>query len=307
MDQRGTGRSSPITTANLSRQGSPEQQVEYLSFFRADSIVADAELVRKALVPSSNITCGKWSILGQSFGGFCAVTYLSMAPQGLAEVLMTGGVPPGILDACSADQVYGATYQRVLLQNQKYYSRYPADVQLMQRIVSCLANLPEGGLRLPSGTLLTPRLLQLLGLSGLGSGGGFERLHYLLEEFFDGDGEVNPTFIKGFESWMPWDTNPLYALLHEAIYCQGAASNWSAHRVREQRFNAEFDALSAAQQGEGPGAAVNKACPEMFRCWHGTHCRSLLCLLASPGCHHVCLMGRTCFCICRWTVMLWML
>ncbi|WP_332624796.1 hypothetical protein, partial [Klebsiella grimontii] len=32
---------------------------------------------------------------------------------------------------------------------------------------------------LPSGGRLTPKMLQCLGLSGLGSGGGFERLHYL--------------------------------------------------------------------------------------------------------------------------------
>lgn len=32
---------------------------------------------------------------------------------------------------------------------------------------------------------------------------------------------------------MAWDSNPLYALLHEAIYCQGGqASAWAAHRVR---------------------------------------------------------------------------
>jgi pimeloyl-ACP methyl ester carboxylesterase len=34
MDQRGTGRSSAITTANLAGRGTPEQQAEYLSFFR---------------------------------------------------------------------------------------------------------------------------------------------------------------------------------------------------------------------------------------------------------------------------------
>jgi hypothetical protein len=32
---------------------------------------------------------------------------------------------------------------------------------------------------LPSGGLLTPRGLQTLGLSGLGSSSGFERLHYM--------------------------------------------------------------------------------------------------------------------------------
>lgn len=38
--------------------------------------------------------------------------------------------------------------------------------------------------------------------------------------------------LQGFESWMPWAANPLYALLHESIYCQGTGSRWSAHRVR---------------------------------------------------------------------------
>jgi hypothetical protein len=48
---------------------------------RADSIVRDAELVRASLVPKNNHD-GRWSLLGQSFGGFCCLTYLSIAPQG---------------------------------------------------------------------------------------------------------------------------------------------------------------------------------------------------------------------------------
>lgn len=62
---------------------------------------------------------------------------------------------------------------------------------------------------------------------------------------------------RSFESWMSWGTNPLYALLHESIYCQGAASNWAAHRVREQQFSEQFDALAAAQSGE-QGRAVGR-------------------------------------------------
>lgn len=90
---------------------------------------------------------------------------------GLVEVLTTGGIPPGITDPCSADRVYSALFRRVLIQNKKYYSRFPQDVALVQRIVTYLAAQPEGGLRLPSGTLLTPKTFQLLGLNGLGSGG----------------------------------------------------------------------------------------------------------------------------------------
>jgi hypothetical protein len=48
---------------------------------RADSIVRDAEVVRHALVPKDTLG-GRWTILGQSFGGFCCLTYLSIAPQG---------------------------------------------------------------------------------------------------------------------------------------------------------------------------------------------------------------------------------
>jgi hypothetical protein len=73
-----------------------------------------------------------------------------------------------------------------------------------------------------------------------------------LESFFDPDGGMSPAFARAFEGWMPWETNPIYALLHEPIYCQGAASKWSAHRVRgEAEFEAAFDAAGAAARGGG--------------------------------------------------------
>jgi hypothetical protein len=45
--------------------------------------------------------------------------------------------------------------------------RFPGDVELVGRIVRYLAAQPGGGAPLPSGSLLTPRLLQTLGLSGM--------------------------------------------------------------------------------------------------------------------------------------------
>ncbi len=63
LDQRGTGRSTPV--GDLPGM-TPEQQAAYLQHFRADSIVRDAEWIRSALGVE------QWSILGQSFGGFCA-------------------------------------------------------------------------------------------------------------------------------------------------------------------------------------------------------------------------------------------
>ena len=76
--------------------------------------------------------------------------------------------------------------RRVLTQNAKFYNRFPADIPVVQGIVRRLAEYPGGGVPLPTGGILSPRGFQLLGLSGLGSGGGFERLHYLLERAFDG-------------------------------------------------------------------------------------------------------------------------
>lgn len=54
---------------------------------------------------------------------------------------------------------------------------------------------------------------------------------------------------QSFDVWMPWDANPLYALLHESIYCEGRASRWAAHRVRNSDFSATFDAASSVANG----------------------------------------------------------
>ena len=61
-------------------------------------------------------------MLGQSFGGFCVCTYLSIAPEGLREAYITGGLPPL---ARRRDDVYAATYERVRERNRRYYARYP--------------------------------------------------------------------------------------------------------------------------------------------------------------------------------------
>ena len=67
LDQRGTGRSTPVNRQTLARLGSPRQQADYLKHFRADAIVQDAEWIRRRLVGEE----AQWSLLGQSYGGFC--------------------------------------------------------------------------------------------------------------------------------------------------------------------------------------------------------------------------------------------
>ena len=124
LDQRGTGRSSPIGYQSLARFPSPQEQADYLKLFRADNIVRDAEWIRREL------KIDRWSVLGQSFGGFCVTTYLSLAPEGLREAFITGGLPP---IHHHTDDVYRATYPRVREKNHLYFERYPDDVQRVAR------------------------------------------------------------------------------------------------------------------------------------------------------------------------------
>jgi alpha/beta hydrolase fold len=81
LDQRGTGCSAPLRASSLAFIGTVDAQVDYLRHFRADSIVADAELFRRALDTHTGEQ-KRWCVLGQSFGGFCCVNYLSTAPEG---------------------------------------------------------------------------------------------------------------------------------------------------------------------------------------------------------------------------------
>jgi pimeloyl-ACP methyl ester carboxylesterase len=210
LDQRGTGRSTPVGA--LAELG-PQQQADYLANFRADAIVHDAEWIRRGL------GVDRWSLLGQSFGGLCALTYLSIAPESLREVLITGGIPTL---RRSIDEVYAKTYGLVLERNRRYHERYPADRERLAR----LRELVDGEeVRLPSGERLTWRRARQLGAM-LGMSGGLERLHYLLELSFD-----SPAFLHDVEQAIGFARNPLYAILHEACWADGGATRWSAHRM----------------------------------------------------------------------------
>ncbi len=195
LDQRGTGRSTPVGgLAGMSAQA----QADYLKCFRADSIVRDAEWIRREL------DVARWSILGQSFGGFCSMTYLSIAPEGLREALITGGVPP---INRPTDEVYAATYRTVLDRNRQYYERYPGD---RDRVIALRKRLDAEDFRLPGGDRLTGRRFRQLGAL-LGRSEGAELLHYLVE--LDPD---SPMFRYDVQAHDPFSRNPLYAAIHEA-------------------------------------------------------------------------------------------
>ncbi|GJD05537.1 Proline iminopeptidase [Galdieria sulphuraria] len=235
LEQRGTGLSFPIHWQVLETYSSDvKEQAKFLACFRADSIVRDAEYCRKLLYGDST-----WSILGQSFGGFCAVTYLSLFPHSLHSCYITAGLPP----------------------------IFPGfqDIPLVRNIVQYLDQ--HAPVKLSSGSILTPRGLQTLGHRTLGFSGGFGSLHCLLEKAFTQDHKGNSILSEYFLAtvdhlFSTWETNPLYAVLHESIYWNGNNSGqdeenedddhpiWAAEQVI--RSLPCFDAMHCLQYTQKP-------------------------------------------------------
>ncbi|MDN3266853.1 alpha/beta hydrolase [Streptomyces sp. DH-12] len=256
LDQRGTGSSTPANRQTLPLRGGPAEQADYLTHFRSDSIVRDCEAIRPQVTGGA-----PWTVLGQSFGGFCTVAYLSLAPEGLDTALITGGLPS--LDA-HADDVYRAAYPRIERKVAAHYARYPQDVERARRIAD---HLLTHDVVLPNGYRFTVEAFQSLGQM-LGSGDGSHRLHHLLEDAFvptPAGPALSDAFQEQAQALLSFAGHPLYALVHEAIYAQDARPTaWSAERVR-----AEFPRFDAAKAlaGDEPllftGETIH---PWMFDC-----------------------------------------
>jgi pimeloyl-ACP methyl ester carboxylesterase len=232
LDQRGTGLSTPVTSETLPAEGDAAAQAAYLAHFRADAIVEDAEAIRRELLGDR-----PWRALGQSYGGFVLLRYLSAAPEGLEAALITGGIPSLTR---TAEEVYRATYPRVEAKNRALFARYPHAQALARRVAD---HLREHDVRLPDGQRLTVEQFQLLGI-GLGTSTGAARLVDLLERALvdvGGRESVGYAFLHGVMAASSFHTSPIYSLLHEAIYGQGRATAWAAQRVR-----AEFPAFDDA-------------------------------------------------------------
>ncbi|GEC02636.1 alpha/beta hydrolase [Streptomyces spinoverrucosus] len=256
LDQRGTGHSTPANRQTLPLRGGPAEQAAYLTHFRADAIVRDCETVRREVTGGA-----PWTVLGQSFGGFCTVNYLSTAPEGLATAVVTGGLPS--LEA-HADDVYRAAYPRIERKVTAHYARYPQDVERVRRIAD---HLLTHDVVLPNGYRLTVEAFQSLGIL-LGGSEGSHRLHYLLEHAFvrTPQGTVlSDAFQEEVQGLLSYAGHPLYALVHEACYGQDhRPTAWSAERVR-----GEFPQFDAAKSlaGDGPVLFTGETIhPWMFDC-----------------------------------------
>lgn len=239
LDQRGTGRSAPVSRQTLPAEGTAEQQADYLVHFRAPSIVQDAEMIRRALGAEP------WTVFGQSFGGFCTLSYLSWHPEGMARGLITGGLAP--LDG-PADRVYRATYSRMRARSAEYFAAHPQDREQLRRVYQ---RVRTGREVLPDDSPVTVGRVQMLGMF-LGGNTRMDQLHYALEQAFaDGstdsgaeqqtapeDRPLSDAFLHALYQQVSRATNPLYLVMHESIYAQPAemtqgrgATGWAAQRV----------------------------------------------------------------------------
>ena len=231
LDQRGTGLSTPVSGDSFKAMNDSDL-AHYLTFFRADNIVRDAEEIRKNLIQDK-----KWSVLGQSFGGFCATNYLSFYPNSLEKVFITGGLPP--LSA-HPDDIYRSTYKRVIQKNKKFYDIFPQAKVNSRKIAD---HLMENEVLLPNGDTLSVERFQQLGLN-LGFSDGMATLNFLFERAFSNE-KLSYSFLKGVLSLQTFDTNPIFTVLHEACYAQAFSTDWSAYRILDEypEFNTENDEL----------------------------------------------------------------
>ena len=246
-DQRGTGRSSHVDYRVMARIAEAagaagidpaRAQADFLKRFLGASIVRDFEYLR--LIEFSG---AKWVTLGQSYGGFLTLTFLSQYPEGVAASFTAGGIPHV---PASAAEVYAHTFPRMARKTQEFYRRYPGD---LERVTVLADRLAAGDVRLPDGSPFTVRRLQLMG-SDFGMKPCFERMHNLLDlAFVEGDGSVpdDPADLQigdGFKLAVLDRTGsaarPLYWTLQEFIYGDGtgAPTRWAAES--EYRSRPEF-------------------------------------------------------------------
>jgi pimeloyl-ACP methyl ester carboxylesterase len=224
LDQRGTGRSTPYGDPGSDAVADAER----LTHFRADAIVRDAECLRE------HLGVRRWSLLGQSFGGYCSLHYLCVAPESLREVFFTGGLPPV---GRPVDEVYKATFDTTRMLNRRYHRRFPQDAARLREL---LDRCDAGDVRAPDGDPISRRLMRTIG-HHLGMDGGAEKVHHLLELDF-----ASAAFRHDVAAMLPFDSrNPLYAVLHESSYADGGATRWSAERVQPEDFAGESHLLTA--------------------------------------------------------------
>ncbi|WP_083378329.1 alpha/beta fold hydrolase [Varibaculum massiliense] len=224
LDQRGTGRSTPLDNVTIPALGS--RAGAWLRLMRADQIVGDAEALRRAL------GIKKWTVMGQSFGGFIITAYLSRFPEAIEKAYITGGLP----GLTKVNRIYERTFAATARRCREFYALPGMEEAVRQ---TC-AHVLERDEYLPNGEKLTPNRIRQVGLE-LGRTYGLENLRYLFEAPFvqtGGKRHLTQEFLGQVGSRVSFALDPLYALLHETIYGNAVPQSeveptaWAADRIR---------------------------------------------------------------------------
>ncbi|OTA27122.1 proline iminopeptidase [Alloscardovia macacae] len=256
IDQRGTGRSSRVDASSITRRTkngeTARQTADFLKNFLADSIIHDCEYLRLTQFGGQ-----KWATLGQSYGGFLTMAYLSLFPHALAVSFVTGGIPHIPMNP---REVYEHTVPRMIAKTQQYYARYPEDEAKLAHIADIIAS---GGVQLPNGDPVSVRRLQMLG-GDFGMKPSFERMHWTVDTAFaspaeEASGILTDGFLMELFARTTSYGDELYWALQEFIYANENMSpiSWAANQVLRDTPAMNEDARPLMLIGEA-------ALPEMF-------------------------------------------
>lgn len=196
------------------------------------------------------------------------MTYLSKHPQGLRESFITGGLAP---IGRTPEEVYAATFKKVIERNKAYYDKYPQDLQAVYRLIAYINTIKEP-IQLPGGGHLTVARFLGLGMA-FGMHGGLHSVHTLILKMLTDLGQFGfftRSTLTSFEQNMAFDVAPIYAILHEAIYCHkpGMASNWAAWRVGSKLEEYSWTLQLDQEHGSAPPHALRHFTGEMVFPFH---------------------------------------
>ncbi|KAI3391131.1 hypothetical protein diail_7916 [Diaporthe ilicicola] len=263
VDYRGCGESSPVRSKALAERGMSDQgMADYIKQFCQDNIVRDLEAIRLCLsaqvekVDGADVPLIKWTILGQSYGGYISLTYLSIHPNGLLEVFITGGLPPCGMDI---EDYFNVEYVNIVAQNKLFYAAYPDADKLLRDVLKLITRIGPGNIPMSGRGYMTGQKLLTLGRQ-FGSKVGFPEVYHLLQKIYSdlaATRKLSPDTVREFESILHIDERPLYPVLLEQTWCSGGPTRWAAERVAVKLEGFEY--LKADSQGKYPDPSETPA------------------------------------------------
>ncbi|CAN8099660.1 unnamed protein product [Discula destructiva] len=242
VDYRGCGKSSPVHANTLLQKLNPGGDREIANFitnFCQDNIVRDLEAIRLCLASEYLCRPTKWTILGQSYGGYISLTYLSMFPEGLQEIFITGGLPPC---GMNIDEYFRVEYQEIVAQNEKFYARYLDAHILVREILNLIQRIGPPNIEMTGRGYLSGHKLLTLGRQ-FGSKVGFPEVYNLLQRIkkdLEQTQRLSQETIIEFESILHVDERPLYPILLEQTWASGGKTRWAAEHVAREIKGFEY-------------------------------------------------------------------